>query len=124
MAKFIKTTLKMRQELMKQFGLSITGIKNALAYKSFSERADRIRAAALAAGGEVMESALWPECRTQHTNTQIIQTFANGVVLTISKVDSSAELARDGKVCRRYKGVTIDKWGALVDQASQMARVR
>lgn len=124
MAKFIKTTLKMRQELMKQFGLSITGIKNALAYKSFSERADRIREAALAAGGEVMESALWPECRTQHTNTQIIQTFANGVVLTISKVDSSAELTRDGKVCRRYKGVTIDKWGALVDQASQMARVR
>ena len=124
MTRFIKVPLSVRQELSKRFGVSRVAVNDALSYRFNSTRSQKIRNAALAAGGEIMESATWPECRTQHTDTKIIQTFANGVVLTISKVNSSAELTRDGKVCRRYKGVTIDKWNVLVYQASQMARVR
>lgn len=121
MAKFIKTTLKMRQALMKQFGLSITGIKNALAYKSSSERADRIREAALAAGGEIVESAFCPECSTRHTESEIIQTFANGVVLKINKRDNTAMLKRDNIVIGTYANVTMSVWDDLVVMASNIA---
>lgn len=71
-----------------------------------------------------MEPAFCPDCETRHTSDAIIQTFNNGVVLMINKNDSSATLSRKGEVVKKYRDVTLDKWGFLMDQASLLARVR
>ena len=121
MTRFIKVPLRVRQELSKKFGVSRVAVNDALSYKFNSTRSQEIREAALAAGGEVVESAMWSECRTRHTDTKIIQTFGNGVVLDISKVDSSAEIRCYGEVCHRFYNVSMDMWGDLVEIASAIA---
>lgn len=124
MSRFVKASLMLRSQLMQEFGCSRVSIYNALNFKSFSERAKKIRNRALACGGELMEPVFNSDCETRHTNDAIIQTFENGVMLMISKKDSSAELIRKGEVVKKYRNVTLDKWGFLMDQASLMANVR
>ena len=124
MSRYIKASLELRQQLRSEFGVTRQYIGRVLNFKSFSERAKKIRNRALACGGELMEPVFCPDCETRHTADSIIQTFENGVMLMISKKDSSAELIRKGEVVKKYRNVTLDKWGFLMDQASLMANVR
>lgn len=124
MGRYIKANLTLRNQLRKDFAVSRTAINRALNFRSFSEMSKKIRNRALANGGELMEPAFYPDCETRHTSDAIIQTFDNGVVLVISKNDSSATLSRKGEVIKKYRDVTLDKWGFIMDQASSFARVR
>lgn len=124
MSRYIKASLTLRNQLLKEFKCSRVSICNALNFRTFSPMAKKIRNRALACGGELMEPVFNPDCETRHTNDAIIQTFENGVMLMISKKDSSAELIRKGEVVKKYRNVTLDKWGFLMDQASLMANVR
>lgn len=124
MTRLVKTTLKIRNGLMRQYGLSITGIKKALAYKSMSARAERIRQTAISQGGEIVESAFCPDCYTQHTQDEIIQTFSNGVVLVINKHDSSAVISRKDVIIGTYANVTMNMWDDLIRRASKLAEVK
>lgn len=124
MGKFIKTSVMLRKQLADQFDVSVNWVKKALCFKSFSKTAVKIREAAIAAGGEEMETSFCPDCTTEHTQNEIIQKFTNGVILTISKKDSSAVLSRKGEVVKKYRNVTFDKWGFLMEQANLMANIR
>lgn len=124
MGKFIKTSVMLRKQLADQFDVSVNWVKKALCFKSFSKTAVKIREAAIAAGGEEMETSFCPDCTTEHTQNEIIQKFTNGVILTISKRDSSAVLIRKGEVVKKYRNVTFDKWGFLMEQANLMANIR
>lgn len=124
MGKFIKTSVMLRAKLAEQFDVSVNWVKKSLCFKTNSKTAIKIREAALAAGGEELETSFCPDCTTEHTQDEIIQKFNNGVVLTISKKDSSAVLIRKGEVVKKYLNVTFDKWGFLVKQASLMANIR
>ena len=121
MAHFIKTTLAIRVQLREQFKVSRTSIANALQYKSYSPLADEIRKAAIQAGGTEMTSSFIPSCKTVHENGAIIQTFANGVVVKLTLQDSSASLSRDGKVVRRYRQVSMNKWAGILESAQKMS---
>lgn len=123
MRRYIKATLKLRNELKKEFGISRVGVNNALNFKSSSPRAQKIREAALASGAEIMEPVFWPECETRHTNDEIIQNFSNDVILVLNKHDSSAVIKRKGIVVTKFKDVTIGMWGSLINQASRLAQV-
>ena len=114
----------LRKQLADQFDVSVNWVKKALCFKSYSKTAVKIREAAIAAGGEEMETSFCPDCTTEHTQNEIIQKFTNGVMLTISKKDSSAVLIRKGEVVKKYRNVTFDKWGFLIEQASLMANIR
>ena len=118
MGKFIKTSVMLRAKLAEQFDVSVNWVKKSLCFKTNSKTAIKIREAALAAGGEELETSFCPDCTTEHTQDEIIQNFTNGYVLIVSKKDSTAMVKRDDKVIATYANVTMQVWGDLISRLS------
>lgn len=124
MTRFIKVPIRVRQELARRFQVTRVSVNKALSFKSNSERAGCIRAAAMAAGGVIMEPAMCEECSTEHTQDFIIQDFGNGVVLKLNKVNSTANIYVDNVLVDRATHVTMRMWSMLVERCENMAATR
>ncbi|MGN1155262.1 MAG: hypothetical protein ACI4TK_03725 [Agathobacter sp.] len=65
-----------------------------------------------------------PNCRTEHTDDEIIQTFAGGIKVRMSKVNSEVTLFQDDKEIEHYEGMTLQAWGNLLYHAQTLSEKR
>lgn len=119
MKKVIRVTVAVRNQISEKYGVSQQAVWNALNFVSRGERPDNMRKDALAMGGRYIEEDFIPNCSCQHTENGIIQTFAAGVVLTITQGD--AVITRYDKVVARYDQIDCAGWGAICAQAQHLA---
>lgn len=119
MKKEIKVSPAVRDQIAEKYGISIQAIWNALNFVSRGARPDNIRKDALAMGGRYIEENFMPNCTCQHTENGIIQTFAAGVVLTITQGD--AVITKNDKEVARYDQIDVAGWGAICAQAQRLA---
>ena len=115
---------KNRRELTEKFQVSRKTVWCALNYITNSDLAKEIRTWALQHGGRVEEEDFLPNCRTEHTEDAVIQTFAGGVQVRISKRNSGVDLLEDGQVSEHYDNVTIQAWGNLLHHAQLTSEAR
>lgn len=121
MKTFIKVSDRLRKELMDRFNVTRAAVWAALNFLTRGGRGPAIRQYALDNGGFIVEEDFLPNCRTEHTLDEIIQTFAGGIEVRISKVDSSAAILCDGEVIERYDAITTQSWGNLLSRAQDLS---
>lgn len=124
MRTYIKVSDKVRQELAARFGVSAVSVWKALNYLTKGGRAPEIRDYALSHGGAIAEDDFIPNCRTEHTKDEIVQTFAGGVQVRIGRQDSHAVLVIDGTPSEEYDSVSVQSWGNLLHHAQEIAESR
>lgn len=118
----IEVAKAVRELIMKAFGVSNQTVTNALNYsggtRSESDLAKRIRKMAMQNGGRRM--AYWPECETIHDEGKglMVQTFANGAVLTIDKHTGDAKVEYLGKTRMSYKDISVKQLYVLQEYAA------
>lgn len=119
MKKVIRVSPTVRDQIAEEFGVSIQAVWNALNFVSRGTRPDSMRKTALALGGRYIEENFIPNCSCRNTENGIIQTFAAGVVLTITQGD--AVITKNDKVVARYDQIDCAGWGAICAQAQHLA---
>ena len=91
----------------------------ALTFRRHGEQSERARQLALERGGMVYCTA--PECETIHdAEGKMVQTFANGAVITVDKASSEATLVYDGKLVATYHNVTLQMLSLIQTTASEL----
>ena len=98
-----------------------TSVWAALNYITRGGNGPSIRRYALEHGGAIVEENFIPNCRTEHTQQEMIQTFPAGIQVRISKVDSSAVIYLDGKELERHDELTLRAWGNLLYHAQELS---
>lgn len=122
MRKYIRISKETRDYLVKKYGVSKISIWKALCFITKNERSENIRQDAIAQGGIIVEEGFVPNCRTEHRNGTIIQTFAGGVqVVTDSK--STRIIVGDSTV-ESFKEVTVKSWGNVLARAQEISQKR
>ena len=111
-------------ELAEKFKLSKVSVWSALNYLTNSERAKAIRNYALDHGGALVDQDFIPNCRTEHTQDEMISTFAGGVQVRLSKIDSSARILVDDVVQETYEDVYLYGYGNLLYHAQELSEQR
>lgn len=107
----IEVPKEVREKIIKVFGVSNQTVVNALNYsggsRSESEVAKWIRKMAMENGGRRM--AYGPECETIHDEVGgvMVQTFANGAVLTIDKHSGDAKVDYKGSTRMRQENISV-----------------
>lgn len=124
MTTYIRVSDALRKELSEVHNLSRVSVWAALNFLTSSERAEEVRKYALAHGGVVVDKDFTPNCQTEHTQTEIIQTFAGDVQVIVSKEDSHARVLVDGKEEESYDGLTMKGWGNLLRHAQDLSEAR
>ncbi len=124
MRTYIKVSDRLRAELAKRFGLTNSSVWRALNYLTAGGRSPEVREYALSHGGAIAEDDFIPNCRTEHTADEIIQTFAGGVQVRIGRRDSRASLLIDGETAEEYDSVSVQSWGNLLHHAQEIAERR
>ena len=119
MKKSIRYSVSVRDALMEKYGVSRTTIWEACNFISRGARPDNIRKDALAMGARYIEENFIPNCTCQHTENGIIQTFAAGVVLTITR--GEAVITKWDKEVARFEQIDVNGWGAICEQAQKLA---
>lgn len=119
MKKEIRVTNAVRDQIMKEYGVTRQSVWAALNFITRGERPTAMRKDALALGGRYVEENFIPTCSCQHTENGIIQTFAAGVVLTITQGD--AVITKNDKEIARYDQIDVAGWGAICAQAQRLA---
>ena len=121
---FIKVEPELRDKISAEYHVSRMQVWRALNFLRNSDQAKDIRQFALAAGGQYTEENFIPNCQTVHTGEAVIQTFPCGVVVKVSKIDSSAELLVDDQLKENYTDITISSWGNLLAHAQELSLSR
>lgn len=120
----IKVADNLRVELIEKFKLSKVSVWSALNYLTNSERAKLVRSYALAHGGSIVEQDFTPNCRTEHTADEMIQTFPGGIQVRVSRKGSDAKIFRDDVEIESYEGMTLQGWGSLLYHAQKLSEER
>ena len=124
MRTFIEVPSSLRKEIMARFNRSKPIVWRALNYVTDNRRAKEIRAYALSHGGSIVEKDFLPNCRTEHTDREMIQTFSGGIQVRISKVRDDVQLLQDGRVLEHYGDMTLRAWGKLLYRAQCLSERR
>lgn len=124
MRRFIKVEPELRDKISAEYHVSRMQVWRALNFLRNSDQAKDIRQFALAAGGQYVQENFVPNCQTEHTGEAVIQTFPCGVVVKVSKIDSSAELLVDDQLKENYTDITISSWGNLLAHAQELSLSR
>lgn len=122
MRTFIKVSDPLRRDLVNKFKVSKPTVWAALNYITRGGNGPAIRRYALSHGGAIVEEDFMPNCRTEHTQEEMIQTFAGGIQVRVSKVNSGAVILRDGKEVERYEELTLKAWGNLLYHAQELSQ--
>lgn len=124
MRTYIKVSDSLRNKLAQHFRISRVSVWSALNYLTHSKLSDEVRRYALENGGSIEEEDFMPNCRTEHTDDEIIQTFAGGIKVRMSKVNSEVTLFQDDKEIEHYEGMTLQAWGNLLYHARTLSEKR
>lgn len=92
-----------------------------LNYVSNSNRAKEIRQFAINNGGLLMEEDFIPNCKTEHTPTEIIQSFPGGISVVLSKVQNCGEIRKEGETVEKLEDLRLSQWGTILYRAQQMS---
>lgn len=111
-------------ELAEKFKLSKVSVWSALNYLTNSERARAVRNYAIDHGGALVDKDFMPNCRTEHTQDEMISSFAGGVQVRLSKIDSSARILVDDVVQETYEDVYLYGYGNLLYHAQKLSEQR
>lgn len=122
MKRYISITPEMREELTAKYKVSAVSIWKALSFITRNGRSERIRREAIAMGGRYLEEDFVPNCRTEHRDGTIIQTFAGGVQVVID--NDSTRIIVGNSTIAKYKGVTIASWGNVLARAQEISQER
>lgn len=124
MRTYIKVSDSLRNKIVQKFNVSRVSVWSALNYLTHSKLSDDVRRFALENGGSIAEENFMPNCRTEHTADEIIQTFAGGIQVRISKVNSEVSMLEDGIEIEHYEDMTIQAWGNLLYHAQSLSEKR
>ncbi len=124
MRTYIRVPDALRKELISRFGVSRPTVWSALNYVTRSDLAEAIRQYALERGGAIEEQNFIPNCRTEHTDGEIIQTFAGGVQVRMDRRSGDVRLMQGGKAVESYGAVTLQAWGNILHKAQAMSQRR
>lgn len=119
MERQIRLTTEDRRAILKETGLTDGALSLALTFRRHGEQSERARQLALERGGMVYCTA--PECETIHdAEGKMVQTFANGAVITVDKASGEATLVYDGKLVATYHNVTLQMLSLIQATASEL----
>lgn len=122
MKKYITINPEMRKHLIEKYKISDVSIWKALCFITKNKRSQEIRQDALAMGGRYLEEDFVPNCRTEHRDGTIIQTFAGGVQVSIDA--GSTKIIVDESIVESFKDVTIESWGNVLSRAQEISQNR
>lgn len=119
--KLIKVTPEERKRLQERFQVGGNYMMDVLAFRKDGPTARKIRLAALQLGGRYVDPDFAPNCRVQYVNGQIIQTFADRVVLTIDRESGNIILTHRGETVDKAERASMSLWTAMALQAQGLA---
>lgn len=122
MKKYITISPEIRKHLVEKYKISDVSIWKALCFITKNKRSQEIRQDALAMGGRYLEEDFVPNCRTEHRDGTIIQTFAGGVQVSIDA--GSTKIIVDESIVESFKDVTIESWGNVLSRAQEISQKR
>ena len=122
MRKYITISPETRKLLIEKYKISDVSIWKALCFITKNKRSQEIRQDALAMGGRYLEEDFVPNCRTEHRDGTIIQTFAGEVQVIIE--GGITRILVGGTVVEKYKDVTIESWGNVLAKAQEISQKR
>ena len=123
MMKQIKVTPEERRRLQERFQTGANYMMDVLAFRRDGPTARKIRLAALQMGGRYVDPDFAPNCRVQYINGQIIQTFADQVVLTIERESGNIILTHHGETVDKAENACMSIWTAMALQAQNLAEM-
>lgn len=118
---YIKVTDSLRRELASRFNVSRPTVWSALNYLTNSDLSEAIRQCALEHGGAIEEQNFIPNCRTEYTDDEILQTFAGGVQVRVDRHKADVKLMRNGKELESYEPMSLQAWGNLLHHAQKLS---
>jgi len=121
MRRYIKVSPTLRDQLCEKFGLTKMGIWKILNYVSNSSRSKDVRKYAIDNGGWLMEEDFIPNCKTEHTPTEVIQSFPGGVSVVISKIQNKGEIRKGDEIIEKIEDLRLSQWGTILFRAQQMS---
>lgn len=121
--KMIKVTPEERKGLQERFQVGNNYMMDVLAFRKDGPTARKIRLAALQLGGRYVDPDFAPNCRVQYINGQIIQTFADQVVLTIERESGNIILTHRGETVDKAENACMSIWTAMALQAQSLAEM-
>lgn len=119
--KQIKVTPNERRRLQERFDVGENYVAQVLSFAKDGPTARKIRLAALQLGGRYVDPDFAPNCRVQYVNGQIIQTFADQVVLTIDRESGNIILTHRGEIVDKAENATMNQWQAAAFYAQTVA---
>ena len=119
--KKIKVTTEERKRLQERFQAGNNYILDVLGFRKDGPTARKIRLAALQMGGRYVDPDFAPNCRVQYINGQIIQTFADQVVLEIDQRTGDIKLTHHGDVVEQLEKESMAVWNAMALKAQSLA---
>lgn len=122
MKKYITISPEIRKHLVEKYKISDVSIWKALCFITKNKRSQEIRQEALTMGGRYLEEDFVPNCRTEHRDGTIIQTFAGGVQVSIDA--GSTKIIVDESIVESFKDVTIESWGNVLSRAQEISQKR
>ena len=122
MRTYIEISPEIRSTLKGKYGRTSKSIWEALTFVTNSNVAKDIRTEAMRLGGRLVEENFLPNCRTEHSNGSIIQTFAGGVKVVTG--NGTTQILVEDTVIAKYKDVTIESWGNVLAMAQEISQKR
>ena len=117
----IKITVEERKKLQEIFKVGSNYVLQVLSFSKNGPTANRIRHAALQMGGRYVDPDFSPNCRTQYLGGKIIQTFAEGVVLSIDRNTGDIVLTKNGDVLEKMDKCDMVMWNSMAFKAQSIA---
>lgn len=122
MKKFIATTRHQREQLAKIFSCTTRMVEYALSFdsrKGHSDRAKRIRTAAMKMGAQVHVVTTEMECWHDSDNVMSML-YPNGALLELDKTDGHGRILLEGDVVAEYEDVKVAGIGAIQQRAQTL----
>ena len=122
MKKFIATTRHQREQLAKIFSCTTRMVDYALSFdsrKGYSDRAKRIRTAAMKMGAQVHVVTTEMECWHDSDNVMSML-YPNGALLELDKTDGHGRILLEGDVVAEYEDVKVAGIGAIQQRAQAL----
>ncbi len=121
MRKYIEVSPELKKQIHQKYGLARMSLWRILNYVSNSSQAKEIRLFAINNGARLMEENFIPNCKTEHTPTEMIQSFPGGIRVVISKVQNRGEILKGDEVVEKIEDLRLCQWGTILFRAQQMS---
>lgn len=121
MRTYIRVPDSLRKELASRFKVSRTSVWSALNYLTNGDRPESIRQYALANGGSIEEKSYIPNCRTEYTKYEIIQTFPGGIKIHLDRNEGTVMLMKDNLLLETYGPIPLQAWGNILHRAQELS---